>query len=200
MSRAVRLGAAVAAAGLLAACSQGTGSGPAPTSASSTAAASSNSATGDAPRVPVALPVADLTSNPCSALSSDQVTQIGLTGSADLTQGQTGPNCRWRSATVSENLVNISPMIVNKNGLSDIYANKAKNAYFEPTTINGYPAVYTDLADLRSTGDCALWVGVTDQLAVSVSAQISFGVNKSTPCPVAQRVATAMVQHLQGSA
>jgi hypothetical protein len=186
---------------MLTACSQGTGGNPAPTiGPATTAAPSSSSSVGEAPQVPSPLPVDALTANPCSALSSSQVSDLGLTGSGTTRQGQTGPDCQWRSATVYENVLSISPMLPNKNGLSDIYAGKANDAYFEPTTIDGYPAVYASSADLRSSGNCSLWVGVTDQLAVSVIAQIASGVNKSNPCPVTGRVATAMIQHLQGAA
>jgi hypothetical protein len=201
-TRAVQLGAAaLVAAGALSACSGGGGSAgsipPATSVPSSAAASSSGSAL--APSVPSPLPTDQLTANPCSALSADQVRTIGLTGSGTKRQDQAGPSCEWRSATSDANVVYISPLTANSNGLSDTYANKAQDKYFEPTTINGYPGVYASITDNRSGGDCQLWVGVTDQLAVSVSDQILSGPNVSNPCPVVQRVATAMVQHLQGS-
>lgn len=199
-TRAVQLGAAtLVAAGVLSACSGGgnAGSIPPATSGSSSAAASSSSGQA-APSVPSPLPTDQLVANPCSALSADQVQTIGLTGTGTKRQDQGGPSCGWQSATADENVVYISPLTANANGLSDIYADKGQDKYFEPTTINGYPAVYASITD-RSSGDCQLWVGVTDQLAVSVSDQILSGPNVSNPCPVVQRVATAMVQHLQGS-
>ncbi|MBB2933181.1 hypothetical protein FHX82_000201 [Amycolatopsis bartoniae] len=167
-----------------------------PTSGS---AATSSSAAQLAPSVPNPLPTDALVADPCSALSASQVTQIGLTGSGDVTQNDAGSSCTWKSATSSLNSVFVAPLKANKNGLGDIYANKAKDQYFEPTTISGYPAVYAGISDTRSDGDCSLWVGVTDELAVNVQTQIGSGPNKSNPCPVTERVATAMIQHLQSS-
>lgn len=200
-TRAFQLGAAVfAAASVLSACSGGTNAGSIPSATpSSSAAASSSSGAQLAPSVSSPLPTDALIADPCTGLSADQVKTIGLTGSGTKRQDEGGPSCEWRSATSDANVVYISPLTANKNGLTDIYAGKAKNKYFEPTTVNGYPGVYASNLDNRSGGDCQLWVGVTDQLAVSVSDQILSGVNKSNPCPVVERVATAMIQHLQGS-
>ncbi|TNC27238.1 DUF3558 domain-containing protein [Amycolatopsis alkalitolerans] len=200
-TRAIQLGAAaLAAAGALSACSGGTDVGSIPP-ATSGAAASSSSAEQLAPRVPSPLPTDALVTNPCTgALSVDQVYKQGLNSPGTPRQNQqTGPSCTWKSAAYDVNSVSITAVTPNKNGLSDIYANKPKDKYFEPTTIAGYPAVYADVQDGRSDGECSLWVGVTDQLAVYVLTQLGAGPNKSNPCPVAERVATAMVQHLQGS-
>jgi hypothetical protein len=198
-SRALRLGAiAAAAAGVLSACSGGSDGGSSiPTLAPSSAAASSSSRL--APAVPAALPADQLSSDPCGALSTAQVSQIGLTGAGKASQNSSGPSCVWKSASNDANSVSISPMTANKNGLNDIYAGKAKDKYFEPTSVSGYPAVYADITDDRSSGYCTLWVGVTDQLAVGVLTIIGAGTNKSNPCPVVERTATAMIKHLQGS-
>lgn len=201
-TRAFQLGAAaLAAAGVLSACSGGSGgAGSIPPATSSSSAASSSSAGGGlAPSVPTPLPTDAVLSNPCGALSADQVRTIGLTGPGTRDDDTTGPSCKWKSATSEFNSVFIAPMTANKNGLNDIYANRPKDKYFEPTTVGGYPAVYADIVDNRSGGDCVLWVGVTDQLSVFVSTQIGSGPNKSNPCPVVERVATAMIQHLQSS-
>ncbi|SFJ53195.1 DUF3558 domain-containing protein [Amycolatopsis sacchari] len=201
-TRAFQLGAAaLAAAGVLSACSGGSGGGGSipPLSSTPGSTAASSSAEQLAPAVANPLPTDALVSDPCSALSAEQVQNIGLSGPGTSEQSDAGPMCKWKSATSQFNAVFISPITANKNGLNDIYANKPKDKYFEPTTVSGYPAVYADILDSRANGDCSLWVGVTDQLAVSVSTQIGSGQNKSNPCPVVERVATAMIQHLQGS-
>jgi hypothetical protein len=200
-SRALRLGAlAIAAVGALSACSSGSsGGGNSIPSLGSSAAPPASSGATLAPSVPQALSADGLVADPCSALSAAQVKQIGLTGAGTSSRDQAGPSCKWKSATSDSNVVYIAPMTANANGLSDIYAGKAKDKYFEATTVASYPAVYADITDNRTGGDCTLWVGVTDQLAVFVSTQIGQGSNKSNPCPVVERVATAMIKHLQGS-
>jgi hypothetical protein len=208
-SRAFQLGAAaLAVAGVLSACSGGNSGGvgsiPPPASrssadTSSSSASASGGSGGEAPSVPSPLPTSELTADPCSGLAPEQVTQIGLAGPGSGKQDQTGPECTWKSSTSQFNNVTIAPMTINKNGLSDIYANKSKDAYFEPTTVAGYPAVYAGISEDRAKGYCNLWVGTTDNLAVGILTIIGSGPNKSNPCPVAERVATAMIQHLQGS-
>jgi hypothetical protein len=86
--------------------------------------------------------------------------------------------------------------------MSDIYANNddKKYAYFEPTNVEGYPGAYSATSDGRANGFCTLWVGVTDQLAVGVQTILLTGANKANPCDSANKVATAMIEHLKGAA
>lgn len=195
-TRAFRLGTfVVASVAVLSACSSHTAGTP---STSGTGSPSASGPSRSAPPVPGALPTDALIANPCNGLSASQITTVGLAVPGAESQSDTGPTCKWRSAVFQLNVVYISPMTVNKNGLSDIYATKGNFAYFEPTTVDDYPGVYASPTDNRSGGDCQLWVGVSDELSVSVSAQIGEGPNKTNPCPATERVATAMIDHLQG--
>ncbi|MFD2459042.1 DUF3558 domain-containing protein [Amycolatopsis samaneae] len=200
--RTVRLAAAaVAAIGLLAASACGGGTGGAggtaqpPAGAGSSAPADSG---GSGPKVPSPLPAKDLIADPCGVLNATEAEQVGLKYPGEKSTGALN-GCRWTSSGSNLNFVNNTPIEQNKHGISDIYAQKAKQAYFEPTTINGYPAVFAATEDSRSNGVCTLWVGVTDQLAVSVLPNISMGSNKKDPCGIAKKFATAMIGHLQGT-
>ncbi|MEC3974674.1 DUF3558 domain-containing protein [Amycolatopsis sp. H20-H5] len=198
MFRTIRLAAAaLAALGLLTACTGKAGGTAEPTGSAGTP---SSTPAGAAPRVPAALPTTGLLADPCTALSAAQVSTIGLTGAGEKVNGSTGVNCKWLSTTSDSNAVVIAPLPVNTGGLSDIYAGKKQAAYFEPVTVSGYPAVFSEIQDSRTSGFCALWVGVTDQLAVQVSTLLPVGQNTSNPCPIAQKVADAMIQHLKGAA
>jgi hypothetical protein len=183
---------------LLTACTGKTGTGT--TSGSASPAPTGEATDNGAPKVPAPLNADGVLADPCSALSAAQQDEIGMVKPGEGDQGPTGPECRWKSVSSSLNSVEVSPFTANKNGLSDIYAQKAGSAYFEPLTVAGYPAVSTDVSDLRSGGDCPLWVGVSDQLAVVVTAQLGEGKNQTTPCVVAQKVAEAMIRHLRGAA
>ncbi|MFG1646332.1 DUF3558 domain-containing protein [Amycolatopsis sp. NPDC049252] len=189
---------AFAALALLTACTGKTGSGT--TSGSASPVPTGEAADNGAPKVPAPLDADGILADPCSALSAAQQDDIGMVKPGSAEQGPTGPECRWKSTASPLNSAEVSPFTANKNGLSDIYAQKASSAYFEPLTIAGYPAVSTNVSDLRSDGDCPLWVGVSDQLVVVVTAQLGEGKNRATPCVVAQRVAEAMIQHLKGAA
>jgi hypothetical protein len=186
----------VAASVLLAGCSGGGSNGSTGTSAS----VAPSSATGDSSlKVPAALPTEDLLTNPCAALSSAQLTQIGLVASGRIVDGPP-KGCSWKSSTLEENSISLAPLPQNKGGIGDIYSNKPKDAYFEPVTVGGYPGVFADAQDGRPSGACQLWVGVTDQLTVSVITGISVGSNKTDPCPIAQKVGEAMIAHLKSAA
>jgi hypothetical protein len=193
LPRTVRLTAAtVSALALLTACSGGNGGSADPSPSSSP----SSSSSGDGPKVPAPLPTQALLTDPCSILTAAEATQVGLASPGrKRTSGLLG--CTWKFSTSEQNDVGLTALPQNTGGISDIYANKPQSVYFEPVDINGYPGVFTDIQDARSQGSCTLWVGVTDQLAVSVIPQIGVGQNKTDPCPVAQKFATAMIAHLK---
>ncbi|MEV4600343.1 DUF3558 domain-containing protein [Amycolatopsis sp. NPDC049253] len=202
-SRTVRLVAstvaALTAAGLLAACSGGDSGGSTTPSSAPSSGSSGGDGVDPALKVPAPLPTGDLLNNPCAVLSASQLTTIGLK-TEGVPDDRTPKACSWVSSTLAQNSVGIGALPQNAAGISDIYDGKSSAAYFTPTTVDGYPGVYTDKADLRSSGTCQLWVGVTDQLAVAVGTTIGVGSNKSNPCPIAEKVATAMIEHLKGAA
>ncbi|SEP54592.1 DUF3558 domain-containing protein [Amycolatopsis saalfeldensis] len=158
----------VAASVLLAGCG-GSSNGAAETSPS---AAPSSEAGDSLLKVSAPLSADGLIDNPCSALGDSQLTDIGL-----LTNGQATADspklCRWKSSSNELNSISLSAVPQNKGGISDIYAQKAQSAYFEPVSISGYPGVY---------------------------ASISSGPNKTDPCPIAKKVGDGVVAHLRGGA
>jgi hypothetical protein len=192
---ATSVGVTLAIAVLLAACSSGGSAGNAPSPAPS----SSPSTVDPSLKVPAPLPTQELLSNPCSALTDAQLTQLGLTSPGRASQGPP-PLCGWNADGSAQNGVNAGPVPQNKGGISDIYAQKAKQAYFEPVTVNGYPGVFADTQDGRASGSCTLWVGITDQLAYAVVTSIAVGQNKATTCASAQKVGEAVIAHLKGAA
>ena len=202
MNRAVRATTvALVALGALTACSHGSN----PTSAlpgASSAASSGPAASGQgkAPAVPAALPTDQLIANPCSALSDAQLTKLNMAAPGKRSQDSKGRTCTWNGATNDANSAYIIPLTPNKNGLSDTYDSRAQFAYFEPTTIDGYPAVYANPTDMRSQGDCPVYVGVTDVVAVNVTVLLYQGPHVTNPCEVTKAVATAMIEHLKGAA
>ena len=192
LPRTVRLTAAtVAALGLLTACSGGNGGSENPSPSQSP----SSSSSGDGPKVPAPLPTQALLSDPCSILTSAEAAQISLRSPGKNDSTSTLPGCTWKYTQTEQNQIGLTALPQNTGGISDIYTKKSGAAYFQPIDINGYPGVYTDIQDARADGSCTLWVGVTDQLAVSVIPNI--GVGKSDPCGIAKNFATAMIAHLK---
>jgi hypothetical protein len=74
---------------------------------------------------------------------------------------------------------------------------KGSNAYFDETEIAGYPAVHTAVVDYRNEGQCGLFVGVTDQLAVQIFTELDHGPGVTNSCPVADKVGAAMIETLK---
>jgi hypothetical protein len=143
------------------------------------------------------LPTQALLTDPCSILTAAEATQISLRSPGKNDSTSTLPGCTWKYTQTEQNQIGLTALPQNTGGISDIYTKKPGAAYFEPVDINGYPGVYTDIQDARADGSCTLWVGVTDQLAVSVIPNI--GVGKSDPCGIAKNFAAAMITHLKSS-
>ncbi|SEP52013.1 DUF3558 domain-containing protein [Amycolatopsis saalfeldensis] len=190
ISRPVQLtGAALGTLCVLTACDGSTATSP-PSTPSSTSA-------GDGPKVPAPLPTKALLSDPCSILTTAEAAQVGLNSPGKNDSTSTLPGCMWKSSATEVNQVGLTALPQNTGGISDIYTKKSGAAYFEPVNVNGYPGIYTDIQDARTQGSCTLWVGVTDQLAVSVIPNIQSGPNKTDPCGIAKKFATAMITHLK---
>jgi hypothetical protein len=143
-------------------------------------------------KVKVPLPTDVLLKNPCDVITAKQAAVIGIEPKGEF-RNVVGPACQWVSSGNRQNFTGLDPETMNKGGLSDIYAQKAEQKYFIPTTVDGYPALYADKIDARPSGSCVLWVGVTDQLAVAASADIGAGRNRSKPCTISLKMAQAMV-------
>ncbi|WP_409184105.1 DUF3558 domain-containing protein [Amycolatopsis sp. VS8301801F10] len=196
--RTIRIAAAaVAALGLLTACGGGKADGG--NTPSQAPASSSATGGGSGPKVPAALPTKDLLGdNPCKVLTDAETSDFGLVVPGKTLTGDL-PGCQWRSADNGQNSIGMRVVQQNKNGISDIYDQKARQAYFEPVTVDGYPGVLADTQDGRPSGTCTLWLGVTDQLSVSIIPAIGAGPNKSNPCGLAQKFAGAVVKHLKAA-
>jgi hypothetical protein len=85
------------------------------------------------------------------------------------------------------------------NGLTNVYqqnaANFYKNGYFVPVEVDGYPAAYNEIVDLRSDGHCGLTIGYSDQSIFAVLVQ---GRTGTDGCKAALNVAKAVLHTVQG--
>jgi hypothetical protein len=99
-----------------------------------------------------------------------------------------GPRCAWHGTTGS---IGVGFLTRNKGGLSDTYRVRELNAYFIETTVDGYPAVFTEGSDGRATGHCGLIVGISDTLTFDVLE--SGRLDAEGACARAKQVAAAVV-------
>jgi hypothetical protein len=149
---------------------------------------------GGAPAVDEPLDVEVLRHDPCDAITAEQLGGLGITdiGLHDSYEGN--PECRWHLSDSQLHVIGLSPVVSSDGGLGDVYEKKDYQQYFEPTEVDGFPAVYASVLEQRSRGNCNLWVGVTDQLVVSINTYFL----EVDPCPVAERIATAMIENARG--
>lgn len=187
---------AITLLGMATGCSSGVVGAPLPPTSGD--AGSTAAAFGKAPRVLKPLDSSKMVASPCTSLTDTDLAALGLTG-ASITQSMTnGPSCNWQLRTV-HNQVAIAWMTTNPDGLSDEYARKSNEGYFEPTTVNGYPAVFASPADQRSLGSCVINVGVTDKLYFFASYDaLTDPQTMPKACDLAKQAAAAVIKNLGG--
>ncbi|GAB2717721.1 DUF3558 domain-containing protein [Nocardia thraciensis] len=162
------------------------------------ASSAPSGSTGSAPKVSNPIATEKFTGDVCATLSPAKRSELGL-GAGTARETPTGPSCFWKFTEADTNRVDISAQGKNPNGLSDIYDQKGKFAYFEPVQIHGYPAVYSSVSDQRNHGDCSLYIGLNDQFAARVSARMAKGPDRSQPCATVEKTAEAMIATVTGS-
>ncbi|OLF07535.1 hypothetical protein BLA60_26810 [Actinophytocola xinjiangensis] len=177
-------------------CSSEAGGSPVPTGGADT----STSFADEAPRVVDPLDVSRYLTEPCETLTTDQLTTLDIPGSGTPeTTGaiaeNAGPFCSWSSSTTSD-AVTIGFLTSNKGGLSDNYRAQREFDYFEPTTVDDYPAVFTERLDRRPTGTCNIVVGVADDMAFRATANTDLDARGA--CERAKQVAAAALATIRG--
>jgi hypothetical protein len=173
-----------------------------PTAASSITTTPSEDNTYGAPRVEHPLDATPYLDNPCAVLTPTQLGTFGITnpGKPETTgplAETAGPMCIWRNNVEPSFGFDVGFLTGNKNGLADTYrgGEEAFPGYFEPTTVDGYPAVFNDPVDSRDGGRCNLTVGINDNLTFRTS-PTSTPLGRRT-CDEAVKVAQAVIATLK---
>jgi hypothetical protein len=135
--------------------------------------------------------------DPCSALTSADLARLNMTD--PISEGgpdATGAQCAW-SGTNNPGVA-VGWLTPSPNGLSDLYVKSDTIAYWQPTTVAGYPAAYGDsISDGRAQGDCVINVAVTDRLYFDVEFTNPFNAGQS--CALAAQAAADVIKNLGGS-
>lgn len=161
--------------------------------------ASTSATTGQAPKVAQPLNVGKYLQNPCSLLSSRQLQSIGFTSTAaPSAQGSdaTGAQCGWNDDNASSH-IGVSWQATFTNGLSDLYERKNRQKYFQPTQVEGYPAVVSSEFDDRAEGTCVVYAGPTDSNVFFVRYHGFNEPQKSQSCDLAQKAAGLVIDTMR---
>ncbi|EHY88751.1 DUF3558 domain-containing protein [Saccharomonospora azurea] len=154
------------------------------------------------------LDVAPFLGNPCGLVSpgllADEKYSVEgrprLPGE-DTTADVTGPYCGWsgkgdsRGLTVSIQSGNARRGAGGLVHLRRMY-DEGRYAYWEDTSIGGYPAAYLDLADRRSAGGCGVAVAVADDMSFSVAVD-AYADQPTEACSAAARFAEDVLGNLE---
>jgi hypothetical protein len=134
---------------------------------------------------------------PCTALTAADVAGLNITNAINKpVSDANGSSCTWAGG--SGGIVSIGWDTTNSHGLSDLYAKSSTMAYWNPTTVSGYPAAYGDaVSDGRSQGDCVINTAVSDQLYFI--AQVDTPLNPSQSCTLASQAAADVIKNLGGA-
>lgn len=207
-----RLAAAVGVVTLAmftAGCNSGTAGPAIPTSGDREPTTAGTSTVGTtpstAPKVTNPLNAAKFVNAPCTALTSSDLGFLGL-GGARINDATRDSSCVWNVVATST-IDSVSWMTVQSTGLRSVYAAEGSIPggfkYFEPTTVDGYPAVYESLVDDRQYGFCDISVGVNDSLYFSVQYHAATAnrtpANATLSCSMAVHTASAVLRNLKAN-
>jgi hypothetical protein len=173
--------------------------GPATSSSGPTTSGSGNRY--GAPPVTNPLDVTKFLPKPCAALTPQQLRDFNLPaqGEPDTDSAiarHTGPSCGWTNSDTSTG-IDVHFVTGNKNGLADVYRTHQEGdwkGYWEVTTVDGYPGVFTFTTDGRPRGSCNLFVGISETLAFAAATD---GRLKEKSCDLAKQIAAAVVETLK---
>lgn len=162
------------------------------------------------PKVADPLDVSKYAADPCGLVPADVLTPLRLPAPGETrpagndSKTKAGPSCSWKIKGEGIGVL-LTVGTANRDrgagGLAGIYAGYRQRTFIRfldhAPDVDGYPAVYYDLTDMRSMGSCGLGVGIADDLAVDVYAQGYQGQDDS--CGTAARIAAAMIKTLKGA-
>lgn len=151
-----------------------------------------------APPVSKPLDASTMIAAPCTALTGANVRSLHIVNASAHSAASSGAPtaCVWSGDGGGG--ISIGWQTANPHGLSDLYAKAATIAYWQPTTVAGYPAAYGDtISDGRSQGDCVLDTAVSDQ--TYFISQFDNPLDPNHACILAEQAAQDVIANLQGA-
>ncbi|MGH3877623.1 MAG: DUF3558 domain-containing protein [Actinophytocola sp.] len=147
-----------------------------------------------APKVANPLDASQFEQDPCRALTQAQATELNIVHPGEPYEGSFGNACEWQGPDRDGGRVAIDFLSDDRRGMSSVYrsSDRGEFAFFEPLdSVAGHPLAAFGIADSReSEGYCAVAVGITDELVVTVFLNLSrVNVRHKDPCEIGAQVA-----------
>jgi hypothetical protein len=186
---------------LLAGCSAAASGHPEAADTTAAPTTTTTNPVAQAPRVAHPLDASAFITAPCDSLSTADLTAIDQEFAGPEAVGSPGRGfaaCGWASAD-GDKAVDIGFETDDTDGLSALYRQhqQAMMAYWQPTTVSGYPAAFGSQVDARSTGICVINVGISDHLFFFDDFQTSSPTQQPQSCSLATTLATDVLENLQ---
>ncbi|WP_116045785.1 DUF3558 domain-containing protein [Amycolatopsis palatopharyngis] len=168
-----------------------------------------NSESASVPEVAAPLDASRYLGNPCDLVPQNSMADLGYsepgekrTKETTATSIMAGPGCAW---VVLDGIKSVAVFVHADNqsrgagGLAALHENYklGRFAYWEPETVDGYPAAFSDVSDQRDRGGCGLAVGIANDLSFSVSVQ-GYTKQPDQACADAKQVAEQVISTLKG--
>ncbi|WP_157606540.1 DUF3558 domain-containing protein [Saccharomonospora cyanea] len=170
----------------------------------------STAQTSSVPRYSVDDPlnVAPFLERPCELVSPDVLVSLGFdpaggrarTSGNDEVAALAGPYCGWSgekegNLTVSVQSGNTERGVGGLEGIRTLH-DQGRFKLWEETNMVGYPAAYYAMQDMRAQGECAIAVGVAEDMSITVGADF-FVDDPSQACSTAENVAANVIETLK---
>ncbi|MBP2325858.1 hypothetical protein JOF56_006243 [Kibdelosporangium banguiense] len=143
-----------------------------------------------APEIALPVEIAQYVQVPCTMLKPGQAV------TKELSEGfNDGPKCTWSAKTPQQPELTAT-VDLTSGGLEGLYRKRSRLPYFEPTDVQGYPAVrYDPERTVPDQGRCTVSVGLSETALLTVTSRIADPktLNYPVPCPDADLLAGAIV-------
>ncbi|CAM2876252.1 DUF3558 domain-containing protein [Saccharomonospora xinjiangensis] len=188
---------------LVAGCSATAGTPTTPSLPADSPTPTASHTSSGAPPVATPLLVDHFLDEPCTSLTKKQIAgYLGKDTEVELdTEYSSGPSCSWYSDLRSNASISITYPQLSDEGLTAIYRNRNKAAYFtEMDSVDGYPTIASSTIDNRDEGECLVTVGTSNSDYVNIRVYLGDGsVGKVDPCEAAHEVATAVIGNIKAA-
>jgi len=144
------------------------------------------------------LDLSKFASNPCGALTADQLAPLGSFKAPEPGTGTFGPNCWWKATKVLEGAGYKVTMVTNGTTIDTFIDTNKSLQVFKETTVGGLKAASWD--QTNASANCSTAVGTSSKGAILVQMNIE---NTNAPeskdtCAASEKVAALVVQNLKG--
>lgn len=142
------------------------------------------------------LSIAKFVSNPCSILTTSQVTTLGSVRAPEPGTGELGPLCTWKGQDVIKNSRYTISVTENKS-FEDMVSNVKDNPVFTDKKIDGVRVISTSQTDASTGCLTSLQASKTSSVTVQVATAADERASKPA-CQESERVAQLIITNLKG--